>query len=268
MESINPQRDFIASKFVIENSIFRRAPGVFNYGSIFYRTNEDLIRAYTDIDFYEKDVLSVLSSGDHVLTARYLEAETVEAFDKNKLTLYYFYLRLWSIKYRNELYPRILINGTDWLKELLAVVEPKTEMEQIALDFFNRHLNENTCFKELFINPRYQPPGKTPYRDCSELKNYLSSELTFYNYNFFERFEPEKEYDIVLMSNILEWAQRDSRRVRIIAENLSKLTKSNGIVICSKLMNKAEDAEQIESKAFEPNFEYEPMGNAYVYRRK
>ena len=41
-----------------------------------------------------KEVLSVLASSDHVLTARYLEAKKVDAFDNNRFTLYYFYLRI------------------------------------------------------------------------------------------------------------------------------------------------------------------------------
>ena len=268
MEDTHSEVDYTISKLVITSSIFQTMPNLIDYGKVFYKTNEDLLRPYTDIDFYEKDVLSVLSSGDHVITARYLESETVYAFDKNRLTLYYFYLRLWSIKYRDELYPNIFKDpNRDWMRGLLSEVVPETRMEQIALDFFRKHINENTCFTELFENSKNQPIGKTIYRDTSDLKKFISPELTFYRYNFFEQIYSEKQYDIILMSNILEWAQGDTRKLRQAAENLANLSKKDGLVLCSSLIYKT-DYLKNEKEIFSDLFEQEIIGNSYVYRKK
>ena len=268
MENMRTEIDYTVSKLVITSSIFQVMPNLINYGKIFYRTNEDLLRPYTDIDFYEKDVLSVLSSGDQVLTARYLEAEKVDAFDKNRLTLYYFYLRLWSIKYRNELYPNIFKDSEHkWLKSLLTDVKPETENEKKALDFFMKHINDNTCFTELFVSTKNQPVGKTIFKDTTELKNYLSSEIVFYPYNLFEDIHGEENYDIILMSNILEWARCDSAKLRKACENLVKLSKKDTIVLCSRLIYD-EEYLLLEKKSFEEHFEQESMGRSYVYRRK
>lgn len=268
MKSIHPEIDYLFSKLVIINSIFQTVPNFIDYGKVFYKTNEDLLRPYTDIDFYEKDVLSVLSSGDHVITARYLESEKVEAFDKNKLTLYYFYLRLWTIKYRDELYPNIFKDpNREWIKKLLAEVIPETKMEQIALDFFKKHIEENTCFAELFVNSRNQPIGRTIYRDTSDLKKFISPELIFHNYNMFEPIQSEKKYDIILFSNILEWAQNDTKCLRQAAENLANLSKKDTMVLCSRLRYKVDYLRE-EKEIFHDYFEQEIMGSSYVYRKK
>ena len=97
-------KDYLASRVIS----FDKSTEDNEYGKIYYKCNEDLLNGCLDIDFAEKDVLSVVGSGDQILTARFLDAKRVDAFDKNRLTIYYFYLRLWSIKYENTLYPDIL----------------------------------------------------------------------------------------------------------------------------------------------------------------
>ena len=104
MSKCNLLKDYLASRVVADNKVLESD----EYGKMYYRTNEDLVEAYLDTDFQGKEVLSVLASSDQVFTARVLEAKTVDAFDKNRLTLYYFYLRLWTLKYEKELYPHIL----------------------------------------------------------------------------------------------------------------------------------------------------------------
>ena len=70
------------------------------------------------------------------------------------------------------------------------------------------------------------------------------------------------------MSNILEWAQRDPCKLRIAAENLANLLKKDSIAVCSRLIFKAKTDLEEEKKIFQPFFEFEPQGTAYVYKRK
>ena len=109
-------KDYLVSRII---SFGKEIPG---YGKVYYRTNEDLETIYKDLDLHKKKVLSVLASSDQVFTANYLGAEQVDSFDKNRLTLYYYYLRKWSIKYRRELHPKVL-KGNKWLKNLLELVK-------------------------------------------------------------------------------------------------------------------------------------------------
>ena len=103
-------KDYLVSRLI---SFGKTVDG---YGKLFYQTNEDLMDQYLDIDFQNKDVLSVLASGDQVFTSRLLDAKRTDAFDFNRLAIYYFYLRIWAIDYRDELYPRIIDGDNRWLK--------------------------------------------------------------------------------------------------------------------------------------------------------
>ena len=117
-------KDYLVSRMI---TFGKKVDG---YGQIFYQTNEDLIDPYLDVDFKDKKVLSVLGSGDQIFTSRYLEAETTDAFDFNRLSIYYFYLRLWSLQYRNQLYPKILDGDNTWLLSLLQMVKPRNNHEK------------------------------------------------------------------------------------------------------------------------------------------
>ena len=71
--------DYSASRKIVQNEKLNSN----EYDKVYYMTNEDLVDVYSDMDFRGKDVLSVLASSDQVLTARFLDAKTVDAFDKN-----------------------------------------------------------------------------------------------------------------------------------------------------------------------------------------
>lgn len=264
-QTLSPKADFLVSRIIGSSPLFGKVQGYPNYGKIYYKTNEDLLFPYEEIDFYEKDVLSVLSSGDHVFTARFLEAEKVDAFDINVLTLYYFYLRLWSIQYKKELFPKILNEDFKWLESLLKIVEPQTERENIVLSFYKKHMEGRTNFKNLFFDPGYQTRGRTSYNDVTELLNYTDTNLNFYNVDFFQKTSIKNDYDIILLSNVLEWSHSEERLKQAVL-NLAALTRKDGLVICSRLFPST-DLEQ-EKEFFAPYFEQENLGKTYIYHRK
>ena len=169
------------------------------YCKMYYQTNEDLGSSILDIDFQNKEVLSVLASGDHVFTSRLLDTKKTDAFDFNRLSLYYFYLRIWSMEYREELYPKIMSGDNRWLMSLLEMVHPRNEQEQASLEFFKRHVKENTRLDKLFFDIYAQPKGETLYRKASELKDCLSPELAFYQLDLFKEFFHSTTYDIILI---------------------------------------------------------------------
>ena len=241
---------------------------VSGYGKIYYQTNEDLIEPYIDIDFQNKDVLSVLGSGDHVFTSRLLESHRVDSFDFNRLAIYYFYLRVWSIEYSRVLYPKIMDGDQTWLKSLLDIITPKNEQERRALLFFQKHVKENTNLSQLFFDLSCQPNGRTLYQKPSELDDCLSRTLTFYQMDLFHKFSLEATYDIVLISNILEWARKDPNKLKIACSNLAHVTKKDGVVVCSELLYKSSEEKQAEIDFFTPYFEYEKTSSGCMYIKK
>lgn len=254
-------KDYLVSRMITFGK------NVDGYGKAFYQTNEDLIDQYLDVDFKDKKVMSVLASGDQVFTSRYLEAKTTDAFDFNRLSIYYFYLRLWSIQYRKELYPKILEGDNKWLISLLKMVKPRNEQEQKALKFFKLHIKEDSEIDKLFYDVYAQPEGRTLFTKPEELSDCLSPELMFYQLDLFKEFYLSTTYDIALISNILEWARNDHKKMKIAHENLSRLMNKDGVVICSRIIYRSPQEEQQERSIFE-DFDYEKTQSGYMYIKK
>ena len=236
------------------------------YGKIYYKTNEDLLDAYLDVDFYNKDVLSVLGSSDQVFTARYLGAKNVDAFDKNRLSRYYYYLRIWTIKYANKLYPNI---GDDFLETLLMFVSPETQGEKEAYAFYKEHVKKATDMRKMFYDVYAQPDGETLFKKADDLKDCISPKLNFEQMDLFEEKHPKKAYDIVIISNILDWARFNKDKLEVAAFNLNKLTNNNGYIIGSNLIARTDEAEKVERNIMGEYFELDKKyDKSYVYRKK
>ena len=255
-------KDYLVSRII---SFGKDVPG---YGRVYYRTNEDLSSMYRDIDFEGKRVLSVLASSDQVFTARFLGAQAVDSFDKNRLTLYYYYLRKWSIKYRNELYPKVF-RGNKWLKNLLDLVKVESEEEEKALNFFKKHVSENTNLYNLFYEDHLdEEKGSTLYSKASHIKDTIDMDMKFIDFDMFTESSVDDKYDIVLTSNILEWAREDKSKFMIAEENFSRMLNKDGLVVCSSLINRSKSAVLSEREIFDSNFECSEYSTGYIYRKK
>lgn len=249
--------DFMASKSVARGNSYP------NYGKIYYRTNEDLVNTVLNVDFKDKEVLSVLASGDHVLTARFLDAKRVDAFDINRLTLYYFYLRLWSMKYRGDLYPNIYHNK--WMNDLLSQVKAETPREKMALLFFKKHLANKTPLAKLFYDVDYQPKSYLLYSKAEELKDVTSPVIDFGTVDLFSETNIPRTYDIVLSSNIFDWARNDKKKLATARDNLLKLLNDDGVCIASKLVNYSQSNEM---DIFKESFDIEETKGGFIYRKR
>ena len=256
-------KDYLVSRIL---SFGKEVPG---YGRVYYRTNEDLDIIYRDLDFHKKKVLSVLASSDQVFTARYLGAETVDSFDKNRLTIYYYYLRKWSIKYREQLFPQVLGKNNNWLKKLLSCVKAESVEEEKALEFFKKHVKEGTAFYNMFYEDHLDDTkGRTLYSSASLLKPTIDKEMKFVDFDIFGENKVDDTYDIVLISNILEWARGDKEKFTIARDNLNKLLNRDGLVVCSSLINRSESTILSERRIFDENFTCREYSEGYVYHKK
>ncbi len=261
MEREELLKDYLVSR------VISMGKSVDGYSKIFYKTNEDLVDAYLDVDFDNKKVLSVLASGDHVLTSDFLDAKRTDSFDMNRLPLYYYYLRIWSIEYMNELYPKVL-DGNSWLRELLEYVEPRNEQENNAFKFFRQNLSVNTEISNLFYDVDAQPIGSTLFSKPEELIDIINPELSFRLINLFDNNAMENNYDIILISNILELTKRDPNKIKAVRENLSKLLKQGGVVICSSIIHRTSKEKEAERRIFDSCFDFEPKEKGYLYIKK
>ena len=256
MEKNEFTKDYLVSRLICMDK------EVNGYNKVYYKANENLVD-YLDVDFSDKKVFSVLASSDQVFTARLLEAREVDSFDYNRLTLYYYYLRVWTIKYANILYPDIL-NNNRWLFKLLKLVKPSSEEELRVLQFFKKHVYEGTDLSKLFFDIEKQPEETLLYSSAEELKDCVDQPLNFHHIDLFKPFDLGTTYDILLISNILEWSRGDANKLRIAKENIDRLLSRDGTVICSNLLSRSMEQEQ---EIFS-NYDFNQTGKTYTYKKK
>ena len=79
-------------------------------------------------------------------------------------------------------------------------------------------------------------------------------DMKFVDFDMFGESKVEDSYDIVLVSNILEWARGDRNKFMIAKDNLSKLLNKDGLVVCSNLVNRSKSTILSEREIFDSNF--------------
>lgn len=257
-------KDYLVSRIISFDKIIDDS----NYSKIYFRTNEDLDYISSNIDFMDKDVLTVLSSSDQVFMANYMGARSVDSFDKNRLSLYYYYLRKWTINYKDNIYPfELLDNNYNWFNSLLSNVRPTSNEEKQALTFWKKHIKEETDLSKLFYSDDIIGNNSMTIK---ELKSVSNLKINFKNIDLFNKINNDKKYDIIMISNIIEWARGDKDKLITIRDNLNKLLNDDGIVVHTRLLNRPDSIIINEDKLFEssfscPKYEKKP---AYCYKKK
>ncbi len=238
-----------------------------NFGKIYRNTNENLSKIFSNYNFENKNVLSVLASGDQVFSSYYLGANNVDTFDSNILTYYYFFLKKWTILKTSKTY----IPASN--KELLEIIKLHDNSEEkIKASYFWKYilLNINTSlyYSELFYK------GLALYKllyenDINNLKKIIINKKP--NYNNFDLFKPintNKKYEIIILSNMLEYLydnEENKKIYNITASNIYNLLEENGIAISSNII----DYNYQGNKIFEKHLEYieGPIDKNNIYNK-
>lgn len=244
-----------------------------NYARLYFSSNEDLKTVFSNFDFRDKDVLTVLASSDQLFHFFNMNAKSVETFDKNKLTIYYFYLRLWIIKYMKMYYPYPIINNS-FIVSLLLNVCPSSEEEERAVEYWQKYVmtfnTMDTC--ELFMMPA--SPFYNIIENFSSVEQRLDDKIPeFYNIDLFQDVEVDSQYDVIYKSNISEYIKSEAELIRY-RDNLYKMLRPGGMVISTNLMRSTITDE--ERSAFSEKFTYEEVSSdnnfkkvpGYVYYKK
>lgn len=231
--------------------------GFVPFRRIYTTSNEQLDAVFRDFDLKDKDVLSVLGSSDHVFSEYYLGAKSVTAFDVNELTKYYYYLRKWSLIYRGVDVP--YGNSKEWFLELLSEVSTKSELEEEALSFW-KYLNRkaSSYTSKLFMGG-ISFNRRVPYEnDLEGMASIIGDrDIDFSKINVFDFFDYDRTFDVVVLSNILDYASTPTA-LATCRDNLVDHLSDNGIVICSYVLSGYGDTgsktmlqDDIFSKSFE-----------------
>lgn len=239
-----------------------------NYGRIYRASNENLFSLFSNVDVKGKNILSVIGSGDQAFHFYNNGAKHVDVFDKNKLALYHYYLRIWQIEYCGRFY--ISSYSVGKIKKILKCVVPRNRYEKMALKYWNLFVEKisSSEFKHLVITGGRKNLIKNVDLISERL---LDDNYKLYNFDIFQKKKINSKYDIVYVSNISEWVLNNVRDFSVYENNLYNLLNDGGIVLSSHVTYSgvAED----ELKAFQSRFQYEELGEGrkslgYIYRRK
>ena len=223
-------------------------------GRIYQTSNEEIEDLYSNINFNNKKVLSVLASGDQPLMAYLSGAKKVDLFDINKLTLHYYFIRLWTLKYLHTFYPEPFL-CREYVSALLKLVKPESELEEKSFNYWRELISKlkSNEFTMLFFSI-----GNCIQLDkdrIDKLTSIITKEKpTFYNIDISKENDINEKYDVIITSNIVDWLSAAGKNFRIYKNNIDRLLNSNGVVLCSNLGN--DIPTPCERYLFEENFDY------------
>ena len=222
--------------------VIRNTP-VYRYNRVYASSNEDLKSLFSSFDIKGKNVLSVLASGDQVFHPCSRGAMMVDYFDINKLSYYYFYLRLWNIRYNKKYYIPDRLNLEN-VRKLLEKVIPSNINEENALKYFKKLLTRTneTEFRRIFVSGSYYYINENKLHWMMRLYKKLEKSLgDFYHMNLMDKITIDGGYDIIYTSNIHDYVY-DSKflstgDITIYRDNLYNLLNDNGIFIGSNVIS-------------------------------
>lgn len=201
-------------------------------------TNENLTAIFGQFDFQGKEVLSVLSSSDQMMSSYYLGAKNVDTFDNNITTYLFYYLKKWCMEYTGKSF---LSASNMELLDCLDLHGDNEVEKNVALFWKKILINLRVPLKEsaLFYT-NYSESWDVPYSsDVSRMNGIIKDkDPNYQEMDIFSENESSKQYDIIVLSNILEYAydSDDKKIYRNIMRNLEGALKEDGIVICSSLI--------------------------------
>lgn len=218
------------------NTINRKYNRMKCYDSLYLSSNEKFDQLFSMFDFKDKDIFSIIGSGDQSFYFYNQGARQVDLYDINIVSIYYYYLRLWCIKYLGDLYPKISI---DYVNKLLSKVKVNSSEEKNVYNFWKCFLNSikyDYEFNTLFFLGNH-PMLEKYITDVSNLDKILSSkDLNYIVMDIAHPVNVDKKYDVVYVSNISEYI-KGGHSFYIYSDNLNRLLKDNGVVIGSNIMD-------------------------------
>lgn len=210
----------------------------YNSDGVFFNSNEELNEIFDSFDFNRKNILSVLGSGDQAFHLINRGAKKVDLFDINKSAIYYFYLRIWMIKYLGMYYNMNDIDGS-FIEEILGYVKPSNLEEENAYMFWKSIIKDEMFdyFICSFFIKDSKSLRKNIIKDTDKLKSLLwKKTFSFSNIDITDSIDISEQYDYIILSNIAEWMEfEDLEKIWKLTYNIYDLIKDDGRIICSRL---------------------------------
>lgn len=237
-----------------------------NYGRVYQWSNESMEALFRNFSVRDKDVLTVVGSGDQVFGSLYNGANSVDTFDVNKLAIYYYFLRKWIIQRFGVVYPDrdFLMNKYNDLVRLVFSLKPDNDLERKASLFWMHYLIGGN--NPLLFYPGTNRQESDFAKDIEGLRRSIKP-VSFRLQDITEEYKGSKKYDVVILSNILEHVE-DDFRYNAVRSNIERLLNDDGICVCSHLLydSKMDDWYQGEIAAMtRGSLKHEEFGDWYLY---
>ena len=214
------------------------------YSPLYFSTNEPINELFSSVGIEDKEVLTVLASSDQYFYSCFYNAKSIDTFDKNRLTIYYYYLRKWEIEYLDRFYPdKKMLRNHKHIHELLQKVKPESEEETDAYQFWDNFIRRSFPFSNSALFYFSNNTKSTTIEDLNSIKSYMNRHpFSFEVMDIFEPLERDKQYDIIILSNILEYCGID--KFEACRDNLLRLLRDDGIILCSNVIKPAYPVEK------------------------
>lgn len=237
-------------------------------------SNEHIENYYNYYNLTNKKVLCATGSGDHAVHSIDGGAIKIDCVDINPLSKYYQELKLAFMKIYNEatFWEQYSDKKHEVLSSTINIEELKNCLDENSYLFWHYLINQS----EFKYNKYLFRFDGDPYQlnlDFEKIKNNIkNTEITYYDddIRFFIK-DIDIKYDVIFLSNILEW-QRESCRQEII-ENCFDILNPNGVIydaICRREYGNTEIFENFETKI--PTQFYRNSNDVkkgvYIYRKK
>lgn len=231
------KKDFKATKLLLLGNVVGE-----KYNRLYFSSNERLDEIFSYFDFKDKDVLSVIGSGDQAISFFNKGVNRVDLFDINKLAIYYYYLRIWAIKYQNDIYPGTGEKTIEYIKKLLKYVFIQNNDELNAYNYWNLFVENFSNYDIMsFFYSCYYPLYKEEFNLENLKENIEHIDSKIMNIDLSGNFSIDNKYDYLYTSNIVDYIS--IKNIIAYRDNIYNLLKDNGIVICSNLSTDSIDEE-------------------------
>lgn len=212
------------------------------YGRVYPYTNENLVEYNNLFEFKDKNVLSVLGSGDQYFSFLLFGAKSVTLFDINNVSNYYFTLKYYSIlilSYEEfiEFFVFSKLDNMTLYNKVRSVLpaEPRYFFDTVIKN--GRKLSSLIYSVSLNSNPINFSSGRVvPYFDKDEyllLQSILKEKKYPYIYNVSIEYlyeELNDKFDIMFFSNIFLHLSMNVKRYKELIDKYLKLLNENGII--------------------------------------
>lgn len=258
----------IIKKQVDNNKIYNFGKAFDTVQKVYYSTNENINGYMTLFDLNNKDVLTVMASGDHAFNACFNNCLNIDTFDTNILTKYY----ALGIK-RSAILAFNYYDYLEFLKKLVSTDLSIDELDSLFKKIYPYMDKEDKLFwKEIFdynylLQKNKQDPlnlfrmllinisntdediFKNSYlcneENYNELRNKLGkTNIYFYNIECLELSKKlTKKYDLIFLSNICDYFYKNFGlywkydNLKNVEDSFSKILNKNGILFINYLYN-------------------------------